>query len=63
MRFAISMAPSTEVAVPSSGCCIFSFLSMLPNSSRSSARSIADGDVPRIFTPACSSGIASFSGV
>src|SRR3954464_2552290 len=33
------------------------------NRSRSSARSIESGDVPRIFTPAACSGSARFSGV
>jgi len=45
------------------GCFRSSSLSSCWNRSRSSARSIASGEVPRIGTPASSSGRASFSGV
>ena len=49
--------------MPFSGWRSFSFLSSLEKRSRSSARSMASGVVPRIGTPAFSSASASFSGV
>ena len=54
---------SCEVAVPLSGWRSSSLWSSCWKRSRSSARSIASGEVPRIGMPAASSGLASFSGV
>ena len=51
------------VAMPFSGCRSLSLSSSCLKRSRSSARSIASGEVPRIGTPAFSSASASLSGV
>ncbi len=61
--FAIEMAPSTDVAIPDSGMGISNFSIISRNRSRSSARSMTDGDVPSIFTPFFSSSDARLSGV
>ena len=63
MRSATSSASSTLVAVPFGGCASPSSRAILSKRRRSSAMSIASGDVPRIFTPAASSGRVSLSGV
>ena len=49
--------------MPLSGCLMSSRVSSALKRSRSSARSMASGEVPRIGTPAASSGFASLSGV
>ena len=51
MLFAISNASSIECAVPNSGASIFNSVKILPNFLLFSARSIASGSVPIIFTP------------
>ena len=60
---ATSRASSGDVAVPLAACGMPSSHSSLEKRSRSSARSIESGDVPRILTPAACSGSASLSGV
>ncbi|SKZ92535.1 Uncharacterised protein [Mycobacteroides abscessus subsp. abscessus] len=59
----MSRASSNEVAVPNAGAGSPASVSTLPNSPRSSARSIAAGLVPTIGTPAASRRSASPSGV
>ena len=63
MRAATSLASSSEIAVPLSGCGISSSVRSALKRLRSSARSIASGLVPRMGTPARKSGRASRSGV
>ena len=60
---AASRASSGDVAMPLGACGMPRSHRSCENRSRSSARSIESGDVPRIFTPASCSGSASFSGV
>ena len=57
------MAPSTVRAVPLRGWRRPSWVRSAAKRSRSSARSMASGEVPMIGTPAVSRGTASFSGV
>ena len=52
-----------EKGIPDSGIGISNLSIISRNRSRSSARSMTDGDVPRIFTPFFSSSAAIFSGV
>src|SRR5947199_216633 len=52
IRSAAARASSTFVAVPFGGCVSPSSRAIASNRRRSSAMSIASGDVPRIFTPA-----------
>src|SRR5207247_2499234 len=63
MRRATSTACSTDRAVPFAGWVTPSRRASASNRSRSSATSIESGDVPRIGTPAASSGLGSRSGV
>ena len=56
-------ASSKLRAVPQRGASTPSWARSAPNRRRSSARSMLSGEVPRIFTPRRSSGIASDSGV
>jgi hypothetical protein len=56
-------ACSTDQAMPFFGCFRSSLFSSFWKRSRSSARSIMSGEVPRIGMPAFSSASASFSGV
>ena len=63
MRVAASTAPSTLVAVPLGGCATPRSRVIFSKRLRSSATSIESGEVPRIRTPAASSGRVSFSGV
>ena len=63
MRCATASASAAEVAVPFSGCFRPSCCSSSWKRWRSSARSIASGEVPRIGIFAASSAAASFSGV
>ncbi len=62
-RPATASASAAERAVPLSGWRRPSFFSSTWKRSRSSARSMASGEVPRIGMPAASSAAASFSGV
>ena len=59
----MTLASSSEVAVPLSGCGMSSWRSSSLKRLRSSARSMASGLVPRIGTPARKSGRARRSGV
>ena len=63
MRAATASASSSERASPLAGCFRFRSTSSFWKRSRSSARSMASGEVPRIGMPAASSAAASFSGV
>src|ERR671921_1835615 len=60
---ATSLASSGVDAVPNLGCGMPRSARSLPNLERSSARSMASGEVPRIRTPASSSSCASFRGL
>src|SRR5215218_8416088 len=60
---ATSRASSGVDAVPNLGCGMPSSSSSRPNRERSSARSIASGEVPRMRAPAFSNSWASFSGL
>ena len=60
---ATDTASSTLVAVPLGGCVMPSSRVIASKRRRSSAVSIASGDVPRMRTPAASSGRVSLSGV
>ena len=62
-RSAASSASSTLVAVPFGGCSSPSSRAIFSKRRRSSAMSIASGDVPRIGTPAASRSRVSLSGV
>ena len=63
MRAATSSASSKEVAMPAGGYMMPRWSSRAEKRSRSSARSIAAGWVPKMGTPASSSRRASLSGV
>jgi hypothetical protein len=63
MRSATARASSKLRAMPEGGRFSSSLSSTRSKRSRSSARSIASGGVPKIGTPAFSSATASFSGV
>ncbi len=63
MRLATAKASSMLRAMPLAGCRSPSLSMRAENRSRSSARSMASGVVPRMGAPACSSGTASLSGV
>ena len=60
---AISAASSYELAIPNCGAVRLLPLRISPKAPRSSAKSMASGDVPRIFTPASFKPRASPNGV
>ena len=60
---AMESASSRVLAIPDSGWGIPSLAMISRNRSRSSARSIVAGGVPRILTPAASSSAARLRGV
>ena len=63
IRFAARIALSTVKTMSLSGCLRSSFLTISLNRSRSSARSMASGEVPRMVTPSFHRLRARFSGV
>ncbi len=63
MRSATTSASSSERASPLAGCFRFSSCNSRWKRSRSSARSMASGEVPRMGIPALSKAWAIFSGV
>ena len=63
MSAAISRASASEWAMPFLGCLSLRVFTRSWNRSRSSARSIASGVVPKIGMPASSSALASLRGV
>ena len=63
MPSATRTADGASVAMPFFGASSFASSRIFENSPRSSARSIADGEVPRIGIPAASSPLASPSAV
>ena len=63
MRSATRSASSRLLAMPFAGCLRLSRCTSAANRSRSSARSILSGEVPRIGTPSSCNSSASLSGV